>query len=61
MMVNLAKPELGDRILDPACGTAGFLVNAYEYILNTNKKGGVSTLTPRKRGYLMKKPYMDMI
>jgi type I restriction enzyme M protein len=36
LMVNLSKPELNDRILDPACGTAGFLVNAYEYILKTN-------------------------
>src|SRR3989338_999802 len=52
MMVNLAKPELGDRILDPACGTAGFLVNVYEYILNTNKKEGVSTLTPQKKKIL---------
>src|SRR3989338_6245288 len=52
MMVNLAKPELGDRILDPACGTAGFLVNAYEYILNINKKEGVSTLTPQQKKIL---------
>ena len=52
MMVNLAKPELGDRILDPACGTAGFLVNAYEHILNTNKKNSVSTLTPQKKKIL---------
>jgi type I restriction enzyme M protein len=36
MMVELTKPELNDRILDPACGTAGFLVNAYEYILKQN-------------------------
>jgi len=52
LMVELAKPELGDRILDPACGTAGFLVNAYEYILNTNKKNDVSTLTPQKKKIL---------
>lgn len=52
MMVELAKPELGDRILDPACGTAGFLVNVYEYILNTNKKNGVSTLTSQKKKIL---------
>ena len=52
MMVELAKPELGDRILDPACGTAGFLVNAYEYVLNANKKEGVSTLTPQKKKIL---------
>lgn len=36
MMVELAKPQYGDRILDPACGTAGFLVNAYEHILKEN-------------------------
>ncbi len=36
MMVGLANPEFGDKICDPACGTAGFLVNAYEHILKTN-------------------------
>lgn len=36
LMVDLSKPEINDRILDPACGTAGFLVNAYEYILKEN-------------------------
>ncbi len=52
MMVELANPEYGDRILDPACGTAGFLVNAYEHILRTNQKNGVSTLTPEKKKIL---------
>jgi type I restriction enzyme M protein len=52
MMVELANPEYGDRILDPACGTAGFLVNAYEHILRTNQKNGVSTLTPQKKKIL---------
>ncbi len=52
MMIELSKPELGDRILDPACGTAGFLVNTYEYILKTNQKNGVSTLSPQKKKIL---------
>jgi type I restriction enzyme M protein len=52
MMVGLAKPEFNDRILDPACGTAGFLVNAYEYILKANQKNGVSTLTPQQKKIL---------
>ncbi len=52
MMVELANPQLGDRILDPACGTAGFLVNTYEHILRTNQKNGVSTLTPQKKKML---------
>src|SRR3989344_5493697 len=33
MMVELVEPKLGEKICDPACGTAGFLVNAYQYIL----------------------------
>jgi type I restriction enzyme M protein len=33
MIVELVDPDINDRICDPACGTAGFLVNAYEYII----------------------------
>jgi type I restriction enzyme M protein len=33
MIVALVDPDIGDRICDPACGTAGFLINAYEHIL----------------------------
>ncbi len=32
MMVELIKPTLGDNICDPACGTAGFLIEAGKYI-----------------------------
>ncbi|TDK58123.1 SAM-dependent DNA methyltransferase [Bacillus salipaludis] len=32
MMVELMQPSLGDKIVDPAAGTAGFLVAAAEYI-----------------------------
>ena len=32
MMVHLVKPTPDDSICDPACGTAGFLVSASEYI-----------------------------
>jgi len=33
MIVELVDPDITDRICDPACGTAGFLVNAYEHII----------------------------
>lgn len=36
MMVELVDPKMGWKICDPACGTGGFLVNAYEYILKVN-------------------------
>jgi type I restriction enzyme M protein len=52
MMVRLVDPQIGEKILDPACGTAGFLVNAYQYILQTNKKEGISTLTPNQKRLL---------
>mgnify|MGYP001793998205 CR=1 FL=1 len=31
-MVDMIKPRLGERILDPACGTGGFLTCALEYL-----------------------------
>jgi type I restriction enzyme M protein len=36
MMTKLVDPKIGERICDPAAGTAGFLVAAYEHILETN-------------------------
>ncbi len=35
-MVELTKPKASDLILDPSCGTAGFLIEAYKHILRTN-------------------------
>jgi type I restriction enzyme M protein len=32
-MVELVDPDIGDRICDPACGTGGFLIAAYQHIL----------------------------
>jgi type I restriction enzyme M protein len=31
-VVEMTSPKLGDKVLDPACGTGGFLVNALEYM-----------------------------
>lgn len=36
MMVQMIAPSATERICDPAAGTAGFLVNAYQYILEQN-------------------------
>lgn len=33
LMAELVAPQLGQRIADPACGTGGFLLGAYQYIL----------------------------
>lgn len=41
LMAELVEPQLGDKIADPACGTSGFLLGAYQYILTdlARKKG----------------------
>ena len=35
-MVELIDPQKNDTILDPACGTAGFLISAWKHILKNN-------------------------
>ncbi|MDD5040209.1 MAG: N-6 DNA methylase [Patescibacteria group bacterium] len=57
-IVEVVDPQKEDKILDPACGTAGFLVSAYKHILkdNTDKKSGRlgSLLTSSERKKLTK-------
>lgn len=35
-MVEIIDPQKNEVILDPACGTAGFLISAYKHILKAN-------------------------
>jgi len=54
-MVEVVAPQKSEAILDPACGTAGFLISAYKHILRTNTDAkGHSTLTPDEKGRLAK-------
>ena len=41
-IVEIVNPQKNETILDPACGTAGFLISSYKHILsqNTDKKLG---------------------
>lgn len=52
-MVEIIDPKKTETVLDPACGTAGFLISSYKHILkaNTDTKG-YSTLTPDEKGRL---------
>jgi type I restriction enzyme M protein len=36
MMVQMVDPQPGQRAIDPAAGTCGFLVNAWQYLLETH-------------------------
>ena len=51
-IVAVVDPKKDDVILDPACGTAGFLISSYKHILAANTDDGNSTLTPEDRGRL---------
>jgi len=52
-IVEIVDPKKEDRILDPACGTAGFLISAYKHILkhNTTKDSKIlgDALSPMDR------------
>ncbi|MDV6340947.1 N-6 DNA methylase [Nitrosomonas sp. Is24] len=37
-MVEIIDPKKDESILDPACGTAGFLISSYKHILKHNSK-----------------------
>ena len=52
-MVQILDPKKEEIILDPACGTAGFLISSYKHILRANTDNhGNSTLTPDEKGRL---------
>jgi len=36
LICELVDPKLGDTICDPACGTGGFLLGAYQHIITTH-------------------------
>jgi len=36
MIIEIVNPQLGETVCDPACGTGGFLINAYEHIVKNN-------------------------
>lgn len=52
-IVTIIDPKKHETVLDPACGTAGFLISSYKYILKGNADAqGHSTLTPDEKGRL---------
>ena len=54
-MVEVVDPKKNETVLDPACGTAGFLISSYKHILRANTDAnGNSTLTPDEKGRLAK-------
>lgn len=53
MIVDIIEPHKNDTILDPACGTAGFLISAYKRIIDENRDyDGKVILTPDEKSKL---------
>jgi type I restriction enzyme M protein len=54
-MVEVMAPQKHETILDPACGTAGFLISAWKHILaaNTSAENKIN-LTPDERSRLVR-------
>ena len=57
-IVEVIKPNKNDKVLDPACGTGGFLVSTYNHILEQHDgrddpNGKEKLLTPDERRNLM--------
>lgn len=53
LMADLVQPQLGHRIADPACGSGGFLLGAYQYIITElAKKAGKTDFEPDEDGFV---------
>ncbi len=53
LMAELVQPQLGHKIADPACGTGGFLLGAYQYIVSQLAiKAGAKNLAPDEDGFV---------
>ncbi|MEQ9746189.1 N-6 DNA methylase [Pectobacterium actinidiae] len=53
LMADLVQPKLGQRIADPACGTGGFLLGTYQYIVTQLAiEGGKKDLVPDEDGFI---------
>lgn len=62
-IVQMVDPKLGERLIDPACGTGGFLVNAIEHIRANEKIDSPLKLASLQKGVrgIEKKPLPHML
>ncbi len=60
-MVDMVNPRLGERVLDPACGTGGFLVCAIEHLRKQVKNADDQATLQRSIGGFEKKQLPHML
>lgn len=59
-LVAIVDPDKTDNILDPACGTAGFLISTYKHILLKYSKDNKQGLNIYEYNKLEKKPFNNL-
>lgn len=59
-LVAIIDPDKNDTVLDPACGTAGFLISAYKHILLKYTKGNNEGLNIYKYNKLETKSFNNL-
>lgn len=60
-MVDIINPQLGESILDPACGTGGFLVNTIEHLQKQVKTPADKKIIEKNIHGVEKKPMPHML
>lgn len=60
-MVDIVNPQLGESVLDPACGTGGFLVNVIEHLRKQVKTPKDDKLLQKAIHGVEKKPLPHML
>lgn len=60
-MVDILNPQLGEKLLDPACGTGGFLTNAIEHLKPQIKTPGDLKILQATLNGVEKKPLPHML
>lgn len=60
-MVDMVDPQLGEIVLDPACGTGGFLVNSIEHLNKQVKTNEDKELLQNSIWGIEKKPLPHML
>jgi type I restriction enzyme M protein len=60
-MVDMLNPKLGEKVLDPACGTGGFLVNTIEHLKTQVKNSEDQKILQATVNGVEKKPLPHML
>ena len=56
-IVKVVAPKIGDKIYDGACGSAGFLCEAFNYLKNSPSTGSGSGLSSKETEILQKRSF----